>query len=86
MVNDHKKYCCFEYESSESTKYSLGDIVFKKAEFMGEDVSEIGVVIQVHGEDEYRTDMFGNCSCDEITPATLIQVGTYRSELLNDIK
>jgi len=56
-VKNHRLYAMFKYEQNPSflgNNLELGDIV-KNEE------NEIGVVIQLHGNDEYRTDMFGNC-------------------------
>jgi len=79
---DHKKYAKFEYESVEcDNPCKLGDVVARD-----QDGIEIGVVLQVHDDDEVRTDMFGNVSQCEIffpSPATIAQ---YRPELLAEYK
>jgi hypothetical protein len=86
-VNDYNKYRCFDYENSTSTLYELGDIVYKAADPLYEDdAPEIGIILQVHSEFEYRTDMFGNCSEPEISMATLDQIEAYRPKILEDIK
>jgi len=49
-------FALFDYEQNpliEDT-FQLGDVVINKDD-------EIGVIIQCHGNDEYRTDQFGNC-------------------------
>jgi len=74
-VNNHKDYCCFKYTSTESSLFSLGDIVINKH-------NDIGVIIQIHEEHEFRTDMFGNCSSTEIRLATEDEVLKYRKELI----
>lgn len=84
VVNYHK-FTCFAYKSVESSLYKLGDVVFKPSEFEGEDVSEIGIIIQIHDEREYRTDMFGNCCASEISLATEEQIKTYRIDLLAEV-
>lgn len=84
IVNYHK-FACFAYKSVESSLYKLGDVVFKPSEFEGEDVSEIGIIIQIHNEHEYRTDMFGNCCSDEIHLATIEEIETYRIDLLAEV-
>jgi len=81
IVNYHK-FACFAYKSVESSLYKLGDVVFKPSEFDGEDISEIGIIIQIHDEREYRTDMFGNCCASEIRLATEQEIATYRIDLL----
>lgn len=82
-VKDHKKFCCFEYESDMSnTNFQLGDIVTKESE----DGIEIGVVIQLHDDGDFRTDMFGNASPSEVKLSTFREVMERRSELLIDIE
>lgn len=65
-VRDHKKFCHFEYESTTCSTHKLGDVVKKNG--------EIGVIIQIHGDGEYRTDTWGNCSINEIESATITDV------------
>jgi len=55
--------------------YVLGDIVYK------EDSNEVGVIIQTHGDDEYRTDMFGNCCESELGTATKEQIKSLRKDI-----
>lgn len=82
-VKDHKKFCCFDYESDmNNTNFQLGDIVTKESE----DGVEIGVVIQLHDDGDFRTDMFGNASRSEVTLSTMVDVELYRNELLEDIE
>lgn len=82
-VKDHKKFCCFEYESDMSnTNFQLGDIVTKESE----DGIEIGVVIQLHDDGDFRTDMFGNASPSEVKLSTLEDIELYRNELLDEIE
>jgi hypothetical protein len=80
MKVNHKKYACFDYLSKESTKFDLGDVVIKKTE----DSSEIGVILQIHDEFEYRTDMFGNCDYTEIKMATNEEIKQFRPSLLDE--
>lgn len=77
-VLDYNKFAYFDYESVTSKRFQLGDIVINKE-------NEIGVIIQIHDNDEFRTDMFGNCDYSEIKKATKKEISTYRSELLKDI-
>ena len=78
-VKDHKEFCCFEYESDMSnTNFQLGDIVTK----VSEDGTEIGVVIQLHDDGDFRTDMFGNASPSEATLSTIEEIDIFRNELL----
>ena len=87
MNVDYRKYAKFDYNSVTSPKdnFRLGDVVYKQYEDGTED---IGVIIQVHGNDEYRTDMFGNCCYDktgkygDIELATEDQIRKLRYELL----
>ena len=81
-VRNHKKFCQFEFESNMSnTNFQLGDIVTKESE----DGIEIGVVIQLHEDGYFRTDMFGNASPSEVKLSTIIDVAMHRKELLEDI-
>jgi hypothetical protein len=79
-VKNHKEFCCFGYVSEKTThQYNLADVVVNNQ-------NEIGVIIQLHDDGEYRTDMFGNCSEIEINPATKNQIELNRPELLNKLK
>lgn len=83
-VRDHKKFCCFDYESDNPSfhdhGYRLGDVVTKRLE-----ETEIGVVIQIHTDGDIRTDMFGNASPSEVRLSTIEEVERYRDELLEDL-
>lgn len=65
MNVDYRKYALFTYNSTTSPNddFRLGDVV-KKTES-----GEIGVIIQVHAPDDFRTDCWGNCSSSEIVMA-----------------
>lgn len=79
MKLNHKDYALFnyvQYQEETLDPFQLGDVVINNE-------NEIGVIIQKHGGNEYRTDMFGNCSISEIKMATDSQISKYRSELLN---
>jgi hypothetical protein len=81
-VKNHKKFCRFDYESSTAPHvYQLGDVVTKESE----DGIEIGVVIQLHDDGDFRTDMFGNARPSEVTLSTVTEVTLFRKELLEDI-
>ena len=81
-VKDHKKFCRFDYESDMSnTNFQLGDVVTKESE----DGTEIGVVIQLHEDGDFRTDMFGNASPSEVTLSTFSEIKNYRNNLLKDL-
>ena len=83
-VINHKEFAYFDYESVESTKYSLGDILFRYPDILSDEKPEIGIVIQIHSELEFRTDMWGNsCDSDLIKPATIKQIERFRPDLLN---
>jgi hypothetical protein len=79
-IVNYKSFGCFKYESKTSSRYELGDVVKK----VSEDGTEIGVMIQIHDEYEYRTDMFGNCDMGEITLATNEEIAMFRPELLTN--
>lgn len=78
MVVNHNKYRLFEYENnpSKNDEFILGEVV------INED-NEIGVIIQCHGNNEYRTDQFGNCCSDNVTKASQTQILKHRPKLLN---
>jgi len=78
-VSNHKDYIFFTYISKKSSLYSLGDIVINKE-------NEIGVIIQIHEEQEFRTDMFGNCSASEIRLANEDEIRKYRFDLYRAIQ
>jgi hypothetical protein len=81
-VKDHTKFASFDYESDMSnTSFQLGDIVTK----VSEDGTEIGVVIQLHDDGDFRTDMFGNASPSEVTLSTIVEVTLHRKVLLEEI-
>jgi hypothetical protein len=80
-VKNHNKYRLFQYENYPSDTFQLGDVVFKNSK----DGPEVGVIIQTHNSVDFRTDMFGNCSLDEITFASETQITELRPELLPDI-
>ena len=80
-VKNHKDFACCEYNQNTDCKdiRKLGQIVHK----LDDDGDEyIGVIIQVHENDEYRVDMFGNCGSDEITIAKMCDIKRLRSNLL----
>ncbi len=84
-ISDHRQYAMCDYNQtpSEDDMFKLGDVVIKD----NEDGIEIGVIIQCHGNNEYRTDKFGNCCYDEkygnVYRATLINILMNRPSLLD---
>lgn len=82
MIIDYRNYALFEYTQSQESKedlYILGHVVFKQSS------KEIGVIIQRHGNNEYRTDMFGNCCSSEIRIATIREIIVYRPKIILEI-
>jgi len=78
MVVNYKDYALFNYEQAQEDTldpFVLGHVVIN-------DDNEIGVIIQRHGENEYRTDMFGNCCISEIREASKDEIVKYRKEIL----
>ncbi len=73
-VKNYRDYALNAYVSVQCPIYKLGDIVINKE-------NEIGVIIQIHERGEYRTDMFGNCSINEIRKATTHEIETYRPNI-----
>lgn len=81
-VNNHLDYAKFDYESTEASNVSLGDIIVKESE----DGTSIGVVIQVYGDGEFRTDMDGNdCFRTGVRIATVEEIDEYRPELIQHL-
>lgn len=82
-VKDYNKYRRFEYVNNITDKddYQLGDVVC----LVSDGLPEIGVILQVHSPNEFRTDMWGNCSSSEIKMADLYQISKLRPELFEDI-
>jgi hypothetical protein len=83
QVNDHNKYRLFEYETHPDEWVSLGDIVYSIEQ------DRIGVVIQTHGNGEFRTDMFGNDSFYNCRFATMEEIEAsphYGGKLKDDLK
>lgn len=82
-VKDHKHFASFEYQSvDESASYNLGDIVLRYRPDMG---YEIGVIIQIHGNEEYRTDKWGNTDSNEFVLADLESIEKHRYELIQHL-
>lgn len=79
-VKNHKDFACFDYNQNESCKdfRKLGQIVYRKDD---DDTEEIGVIIQVHENNHFRTDMFGNCHSEEIRLATVSEIKRIRHNL-----
>jgi len=82
---NHRDFAMCDYnQNPDSTdKFKLGDVVVKDTE----DGIEIGVIIQCHGNNEYRTDMFGNCCYDkkygDIEKASITQILMNRPSLFD---
>jgi hypothetical protein len=79
MVVNYKNYALFNYEQAQEETldpFVLGHVVINND-------NEIGVIIQRHSGNEYRTDMFGNCCISEIREATKQEIEQFRPQLLN---
>lgn len=79
-------YALFDYENnvSKDDDFQLGDVVIKELDWDGSTINEIGVIIQVHSKDEFRTDMFGNCGTHELRLATSFEIEAHRPTLHED--
>jgi len=77
-VKNHKEFACFDYVQNTDCKdiRKLGQIVKKPY------TDEIGIIIQVHDDGEFRTDMFGNCCYCEIIVATISDIKRLRPDIL----
>ena len=83
-VKNHKDFACMDYVQNKQSKdmRKLGQIVYK----LDDDGDEsIGVIIQIHGDGDYRTDMFGNCCFDEVKLATIKEIKRLRPKLIKSI-
>jgi len=54
--------------------FVIGDVVINPE-------NEVGVIIQIHEENEFRTDMFGNCCSSEIRLATDSEIKEFRPNI-----
>jgi len=78
-----KKYALFDYVSVEcNNPFKLGDVVIKTNDWDGTECNEIGVVIQIHNENELRTDMFGNEDISMLRMATDEEIKNLRKNLI----
>lgn len=78
-VTDHKVFAVADYPSAKCPFHQLGDVVINRH-------NEIGVIIQIHCWGEYRTDMFGNVSKEEISLANKEQIARFRANLIHMLK
>jgi hypothetical protein len=78
-ISNYLNFGMCEYDNHTTAKddFKLGDVVIN-------DQNEIGVIIQVHSDCEFRTDMFGNCSTTEIRLATDQEILDFRPNVLNE--
>jgi hypothetical protein len=83
MILNHKDFALFDYTSNEcNNPFKLGEVVIKPKDWGGEVCNEIGVVLQIHDNNELRTDMFGNEDISMLRLATLKEIKKYRPNLL----
>lgn len=92
-VLDYKKYAKFDYTSNEcNNQFQLGEIVTQLDYYTKEPctndkgIVEIGVVLQIHDNDELRTDMFGNECVENLRLSTLNEICENRRGLLLDVE
>lgn len=73
-------YTCFDYSSTLSKRdiYKLGDVVINQD-------NEIGIIIQMHSPNEFRTDMFGNTHIDEVRAASYDEILTFRPNIKKEV-
>lgn len=67
--------CLYVSTVTGKDKFKLGDVVINKE-------NEIGVVIQIHGDGDLRTDMFGNEWEGNLRMATNAEIEKYRPNIL----
>lgn len=77
-VKDFKKFQLFKYtDLGQNYQIQNGHILIKD--------NEIGVVIQEFGNEEFRTDMWGNSYPSEVRFATIEQIEKYRPKILLEL-
>ncbi len=76
-VLNYTDFAAFNYIQSGDIS-QLGNIVINR-------YNEIGVIIQVHEDTDIRTDMFGNCSLNEIRLATLEEIEKFQPDIINHL-
>lgn len=77
-IKNYKYYACFDYISNKSKFHKLGDVVINEE-------NQIGIIIQIHSDLEFRTDMFGNCCISEIVMASDEQIKKFRPNIKDEI-
>lgn len=78
MIVDYRLYAMTDYFQTLITKadrFILGHVIVDQE-------GDIGVVIQHHGNGEYRADSNGNFHESQVRPATDKEIAEHRSELL----
>ncbi len=79
-VKNHKDFAMCEYEQTVcDNPFKLGDVVYNH-------LFQIGVVIQIHNENELRTDMFGNACVTGLNYPSEAEVKELRPTLAIIIK
>jgi len=77
-VKDFKKFQLFKYtDLGQNYQIQNGDVLIKD--------NEIGVVIQEFGNEEFRTDMWGNSYPSEVSFATIEQIKQFRPKILSEL-
>ena len=78
-VIDHTKFAMCDYNQTVcNNPFELGDIVIHK------ESKDIGVVIQIHDEQELRVDMFGNECIDNLRLATVEDLNQWENERMRN--
>lgn len=79
QIPNYRNYGMCDYNNtfSNAVKFQLGHVVINESK-------EIGVIIQIHSDDEFRTDMFGNCCAEEIRLATDDEILELRPTVESD--
>ena len=83
-VKNHQGFAFTKYNQTklDNHTYGLGDIVIADKE--EDPSSKIGVIIQLHGDGDYRLDSIGNQSPSDFRLATLQEIKQYRPLLTED--
>jgi hypothetical protein len=78
-VKNHTNFAFTNY--NQASQERLGEIVKK----VNDGKTEIGVIIQNHGDGEYRIDTWGNDYFTEFKLATRKDIEKYRPELIEHL-
>ena len=86
-LQNYKEYSFANYKSVEkktSRGFQLGDVVIVEKDWEGNEVHEIGIILQIHSEYEVRLDSEGNTHESQFRLATDEEIQKYRPNILEE--